>query len=73
MRKAIPFPSEGRTPRAGVAVEVALEPGLEAALEREARESGGISMDQVVNYAVLAYLVELDRASERDARPIPLI
>lgn len=73
MQKAIPFLSGDRRPHAGVAVEVALEPELEAALEREARESGGISMDQVVNYAVLAYLVELDRAAERDARPIPLI
>jgi len=68
LRKAIPLPSEDRTARTGVAVELALEPALEAALEREARESGGMSMDQVVSYAVLAYLVELDRALEPDAR-----
>jgi hypothetical protein len=68
MWKAIPLVSEDRPPRTGVAVELALDPALEAALEREARESGGMSMDQVASYAVLAYLVELDRAGDPDAR-----
>lgn len=69
MWQAIPSASEDRKARTGAAVELALEPALEAALEREARESGGMSMDQMVSYAVLAYLVELDRAgSEPHAR-----
>lgn len=70
MLKAVPYRPEDRRAMTGVAVELALDPELEAALEREARESGGTSIDQVVSYAVLAYLAELDRASGPDARPL---
>jgi len=73
MRNAIPSPPEDRTACTGVAVELTLDPELEAALDREARELGGASMDQVVTHVVLAYLAGLDRAAEPYAHPLTLI
>ena len=72
MRKAIPCPSEDWMAHDGVPVELALDPELEAALERESR-SGGASVDRIVAHAVLAYLADLDRVSEPDARTLTLI
>lgn len=72
-RRAIPGRPDLRPTSVGAEIELALDPEVEAALEREARESGGASLDQVVTHAVLAYLADLDRASELDARPLTLI
>jgi hypothetical protein len=70
-RRTTPCRPELR-PAAGVGteIELALDPEMEAALEREAHEAGGVSMDQVVTHAVLTYLADLDRASELDTRPL---
>lgn len=56
--------------RSGAELELSVDPEIEAALEREARNSGGVSMDQLVAHAVLAYLADLDRASEIGVRPL---
>lgn len=57
--------------RSGAELELALDPEIEAALEREARECGGVPVEQIATHAVLAYLADLDRTSRRGAhRPL---
>jgi hypothetical protein len=69
-RRALPCPPEHPPSRVGAELELTLDPEVEAALERGARESGGMSTSQVVAHAVLAYLADLDRASGLGARPL---
>jgi hypothetical protein len=64
-------PSEDRS---GADFELAVDPEIQAVLEREARESDGISVEQIANQAVLLYLADRDRASgPREARERQLI
>ncbi len=58
------------TDRTGADIELSLDPEIQAVLEREARESDGVSVEQIANHAVLIYLADLDRASGREARPL---
>jgi hypothetical protein len=60
------YPDRGH----GAELELALDPEIEAVLRREARESGGIPVNQVVGHAVLAYLADLDWVSELEKRPL---
>lgn len=57
--------------RSGAALELSVDPEVQAALEKEARESQGVSVEQLAGHAVLVYLADLDRkASEHGARPL---
>lgn len=72
-RKAREFPSflgEPSVGRSGVDLELAVDPEIQAELEREARESGGVSVEQIATHAVLVYLADLDRAPGPEARPL---
>jgi hypothetical protein len=51
--------------RSGVDLELAVDPEIQAVLEREARESGDVSVEQIAAHAVLVYLADLDQASGR--------
>ncbi len=51
----------------GADLELTIDPEIQAALEREARESDGVSVEQIAAHAVLLYLAELDVASEHEA------
>jgi hypothetical protein len=48
---------------AGVDVEVDVDAETQAVLEREARETSGVSVGQIATHAVLVYLADRDRAS----------
>jgi hypothetical protein len=50
--------------------EVSVDPGLEAALRRAAEKSGGLTTSQLVRHAVLAYLADLDSASQRQRQSL---
>jgi hypothetical protein len=50
--------------RGGHHLELALDVDTEEALERRAREYGGITVEQLAAHAVLAYL------ADRDAQPV---
>jgi hypothetical protein len=53
----------------GADLELALDPEIQAVLEREAKDSDGISVEQIANHAVLVYLADRDRApGRREAR-----
>ncbi len=67
------FPSGPSTGRSGAGVELVIDPEIQAALEREARESDGMSVEQIAHHAVLVYLADMDRASGREARPLTLV
>lgn len=54
----------------GVDLELTVDPETQALLEREARESSGVSLEQIATHAVLVYLADLDRASGREAPPL---
>jgi hypothetical protein len=72
-RKAPEFPrflSESSVGRSGADLELVVEPDVQAALEREARESDGVTVEQIATHAVLVYLADLDRASGRETRPL---
>src|SRR4029077_5058323 len=56
--------------RSGADFELAVDPKILAALEREAREFDGVSVEQIAAHAVLVYLADLDRGSGREARPL---
>jgi len=62
--------SEPALAGSGADLELSVDPEVEAALEREASASGGMSVDQVVAHAVLVYLADLDRASGPGSRPL---
>lgn len=47
----------------GLSFELSVDSAIEEALERKAREYGGITAEQLATHAVLVYL------AERDARP----
>jgi hypothetical protein len=68
----LPLPDELEAGRSGVDLDLNLDPEVQAALEREARETDGVSVEQLATHAVLVYLADLDRyrASERDTRPL---
>jgi len=67
------IPGGPATGCSGADVELVVDPEIQAALEREARESDGMSVEQIANHAVLVYLADMDRASGRDARPLTLV
>lgn len=71
--RALPCLLEHPSFRVGAELELTLDPEVEAALERGARESGGVSTSQVVAHAVLAYLADLDRVEWLEARPLTLV
>jgi len=58
--------------RSGADLELAIDPEIQAVLEREARESGGVSLEQIATHAVLVYLADLDRhrVPGHQARPL---
>jgi hypothetical protein len=60
--------SSGKRPEAGV--ELSVDPDVQAALEREASQSAGVSVEQIATHAVLAYLADLDEVSTREVRPL---
>lgn len=49
--------------RSEVNLELSVDPEIEEALEQEARESQGVSVEQLAGHAVLVYLADLDRAA----------
>jgi hypothetical protein len=57
----------------GADLELAVDPEIQAVLEREARESGGVPVEQVAAHAVLVYLADRDRASKRGKRPLTVV
>jgi hypothetical protein len=66
MPRFLMAPSEDRL---GADLELAIDPEIRVVLEREARDSDGISVEQIANHAVLVYLADRDRASgRREAR-----
>jgi hypothetical protein len=56
--------------RAKAGVELSVDPDVQAVLEREARQSAGVSVEQIATHAVLAYLADLDEVSTREVRPL---
>ena len=55
-------------------IELTLDPGIEAILERKSRASDGISPEQLAVHAVFIYLAEADRAlHDEAARPLALL
>lgn len=56
--------------RPGIDLELTVDPEIQAVLEREARESDGVSLEQIATHAVLVYLADLDRAPGHEARPL---
>jgi hypothetical protein len=56
--------------RAGAGVEISVDPDVQAVLEREARQSTGVSVEQIATHAVLAYLADLDEVSKPEVRPL---
>lgn len=56
--------------RSGADLELAVDPEIQAVLEREARESGDVSVEQIAAHAVLLYLADLDEASGGEALPL---
>jgi hypothetical protein len=67
-RRAEAFPrflDESSMALSGADLELTVDPEIQAALEREARESDGVSVEQIAAHAVLLYLAELDVASGR--------
>lgn len=63
------FLSGSKDDCSGADLELAVDPEIQAVLEREARESSGVSLEQVATHAVLVYLADLDRQRAR-ARPL---
>lgn len=61
------FLSGSTDDRSGADLELAVDPEIQAVLEREARESNGVSLEQVTTHAVLVYLADLDRHRARSA------
>jgi len=45
-------------------LELEVEPGVRAALEKKAGELNGVSVEQLAAHAVLLYLAEMDREAE---------
>jgi hypothetical protein len=56
--------------RSGADLELAVDPEIQAVLEREAQASGGVSPEQIATHAVLVYLADLDRGAGHEARPL---
>jgi hypothetical protein len=54
----------------GTDLELIVDPEIQAALEREARESDGMSVEQIAAHAVLVYLADLDETSGHEALPL---
>ena len=75
-RKVPEFPRflhEGSATRPEVNLELSVDPEVEQALEQEARESEGLSVEQLASHAVLVYLADLDRAAAPPERRMPLL
>lgn len=53
-------------------LELSVDPNVEQALEREARESQGVSVEQLAAHAVLAYLADADREASECSAQRPL-
>ncbi len=66
LSRLAPYPDRGH----GAEIELSLDPEVEAVLRRQAQESGGMSVNQIAGNAVLAYLADLDWASELAARQL---
>jgi hypothetical protein len=58
-RELIPDPE-----RRGTEFELSVDPAIEAALTHEARESPGVTVEQMVAHAVMVYLADMDRRDE---------
>lgn len=71
--RALPCLLEHPPSRVGAELELTLDPEVEAALERGARELGGLSTSQIAAHAVLAYLADLDRVEWLEVRPQTLV
>jgi hypothetical protein len=69
-RKALSFLDSYPELGCGAELEISLDPEVEAVLRRDARQSGGMSVSQVVSHAVLAYLADLDWASELEVEQL---
>lgn len=67
------FLGEPQVGHPGADLDLTVDPEIQALLEREARETDGVSVEQIATHAVLAYLADLDRASGRDASPLTLV
>lgn len=66
------FRREQPLSRSGAGIELAVEPEIEAALEQEAREAQGVSVEQLAAHAVMIYLADLDKEAERQMRQRPV-
>lgn len=64
------FRHEQRPALFGADLELAVEPEVQKALEHEARESQGVTVEQLATHAVLFYLADLDKVSAVEARPL---
>lgn len=70
------FLSHGASLGSGEEFELTLDPGIEAILERKARASDGVSLEQLAVHAVFIYLAEADRAlhdHDEASRPLALL
>jgi hypothetical protein len=63
-RELIPDPE-----RRGTELELSVDPAVEAALAHEARESPGVTVEQMVAHAVMVYLADMDRRDEAGQGP----
>lgn len=64
------FLAEPSVGHPGTNLELSVDPEIQAALEREARESDGVSIEQIATHAVLVYLADLDEALGRETFPL---
>jgi hypothetical protein len=55
------FRRESPLRRSGADLELAVDPEILEALEQKARESRGVSVEQLAAHAVLVYLADLDK------------
>lgn len=66
------FLRESPLTRSGDDLELSVDPEVQEALEREARESPGVPVELLAGHAVLVYLADLDREAPAKRRMRPL-
>jgi hypothetical protein len=64
------FLSDDGVGSSGDELELTLDPGIEATLQREALANNGISPERLVVHAVFVYLADLDRVAQSAPRPL---